>query len=108
MVIFLNLLNFIVSFFVGVEVFYLFRSKSWKKLVALLIVWVVFVYGIMVLQPSYLPKGEVSRSSVPAFEKSDLEMQNRLLQPSMTEQERSEHFDKKFDAMDRTRSNDKN
>ena len=108
MVIFFNLLIFIVSFSVGIGIFYLVKFKSWKKLAILLIVWIAFVFGSMVLNPSYLPKGEVSRSSVPAFEKSDLEMQNRLLQPAMTEQERSEHFDKKFDALDKARSDDKN
>lgn len=33
------------------------------------------------LQPSYLPKGEIKRTTVPAFEKKEFEIKDNLLKP---------------------------
>lgn len=53
----------------------------WKKW------WPLVVAGVFIIlynfiQPSYLPKGMVQRSEIPAFEHSDAKIQNRVLQPT--------------------------
>ena len=65
-------------------------------------VWPVIVGGIvlalyMQLQPSYMPKGTVTRPALPAFEVSDAKIQDNLLKPKSGEQydaERQEQIEK--------------
>lgn len=58
---------------------------KWRK------TWIVVVTAIALLvypmvQPSYMPKGQVKRSSIPAFEQSHSEVQDRLLKPPSGEE----------------------
>lgn len=71
------LLSFIVTVVVLGLLFLAFkRKKLWPLALA-----AVFMVVYMNVQPSYLPKGEVKRSVIPAFEKSDAKIQDNLLKP---------------------------
>lgn len=57
------------------------RKRFWPLVLA-----VGFMVIYMNVQPSYLPKGEVRRSVIPAFEKSDAKIQDNLLKPPSGEE----------------------
>ena len=46
-----------------------------------LVVGIVVIALYMQFQPSYMPKGEVTRQALPAFEASDAKIENHLLMP---------------------------
>lgn len=79
------LLSFIVVAIVLGLLFLAFKRKElWPLALA-----VVLIVIYMNVQPSYLPKGEVKRSVIPAFEKSDAKIQDNLLKhPSGEEMDR--------------------
>lgn len=56
-------------------------KKIWPICVALLF---MLLYNIV--QPSYLPKGEIKRSQIPEFEKTEEVIQDRNLSPKSSEQ----------------------
>lgn len=61
-------------------------KKLWIVAVTLLVLFVYFK-----AQPSYLPKGEIKRSQLPAFEaKPDLEIEDRLSKPKDPDQRQRE------------------
>lgn len=56
-------------------------KKTWP-LVTLLVLMIVYMF----VQPSYLPKGEVKRSVVPAFESSEKQISDKSLKPKSGQQ----------------------
>lgn len=79
MVLLLNLIPILI-FLLGALSFW-----KWKN------PWIVITTGAIIIlymmaQPSYMPKGEVKRTQVPAFETKDIEMQDRLLRPPTSEE----------------------
>lgn len=99
MIIFLNLLPWIIliSGFVY-STYGWFTSKSQPKWGWLIGTFVV-VGVLLSATPSYMPKGKVSKLSNPGFEQKELAIQDKLKSPKMTDEQRQEQFDKKFDAV---------
>lgn len=87
MVVFLNLLVALICF-AGVFAAYKLH-KAWP----LLVTGVVIVL-YMNFQPSYMPKGEVKRSEIPVFEKSDAKVEDRILSAKDGEQYDKEREEK--------------
>ena len=78
------LLNLIVPCIILLAVFATWKTKKiWPSVVAVL---VAVTYGF--IQPSYMPKGEVKRSEIPAFEYSDAKIEDRNLKPDEGSDER--------------------
>ena len=61
--------------------------KAWP-----LVVGIAAIIVYMQLQPSYLPKGEVKRSDIPAFDQSEAEIEDRNSKPKS-----GEEYDKKME-----------
>ncbi len=59
-----------------------FYKKSRLGLAGIVVLAVLYV----VMQPSYLPKGNIERSPVPAFSPSEAHIEDRTRQPSSLEQ----------------------
>lgn len=74
MILLLNLLP-VVIFAIGTHIS--IKRRSWR--VALATILILFVYAKA--QPSYMPKGEVKRSDIPAFEVSKGVIQDRNSKP---------------------------
>lgn len=63
----------------------LYLKNKW-----LMVSGIVLTFVVMAIQPSYLPKGEIVRSTPPPFEQSEGEIENKLLSPKS-----GEEYDKK-------------
>ena len=61
----------------GLSALWAIWKRKWPLLAALLVAFLVYA----VLQPSYLPKGEVQRTSVPTFSASDAQIEDRNSKP---------------------------
>lgn len=66
--------------------------------------WIIiglFICNIVLhtLTASYMPKGVAPKMTNPAFERSNAQIQDRNRKPTMTEAERQEKFDEKFNAV---------
>jgi len=61
-------------------------KKIWILAITLLVLFIYFK-----AQPSYLPKGQINRTALPAFEaKPDLEIEDRLSKPKDPDQRQAE------------------
>lgn len=74
MIVILNLLVVIVA--VGAMALAFHLKKIWPAVVA-----IVFALLYNFIQPSYMPKGTIARTALPAFEQSDAKIEDRLLAP---------------------------
>ncbi len=75
------------------------QNAKLKALIAPVIVLVGSLALYSQVQPSYLPKGEVKRSAVPAFEQKDSQIQDISLKPVPGEERdriRKEQYDEKL------------
>ena len=69
-----------------------YEIKRGRSAVRPVIAFAVFCWIYGVAQPSYLPKGEVRRSTVPEFQEQELEVQDRTSKPmSGEERDRIRH-----------------
>lgn len=75
------LLNLVVPFFVIIVGFIAWKTKNWKSLLALPFAWIIYTAA----QPSYLPKGDIQRSSVPEFTPSKAEIVDKARKPVPSE-----------------------
>lgn len=69
---------------------------------ASLIVAVSILVLLLVLKavtPSYMPKGTVPKLPLVVEQEESPPMQNRILKPEMTKEERDAHFKQQFDAV---------
>ena len=72
------LLNILPVLVVACGLLLAFRVKKvWIAIVAIL-----FVVGYYQVQPSYMPKGQVPRGSVPVFEQKELPIEDRNSKPA--------------------------
>lgn len=62
------------------------KTKQVKSLIAPLVVFIVCAVVYTSARPSYLPKGEIKRSSVPTFEHKDVEVRDLLSKPMSGEE----------------------
>ena len=86
----LNLAGFLI---VGLGGYLTYRYRSWKIAVATL----VLLLGYNHFQPSYMPKGEVSKAAFVEPTASDKPMVDRMLKPKSSEEydaKRQAEFDK--------------
>lgn len=79
---------FILYFVLSGWVIYKAKTKKRKVQVFLLSVLVLIIY--MKAQPSYLPKGDISRTSVPSFEASNAPIEDRNRKPVPSEVRQAE------------------
>lgn len=79
------LLNLVVPFFVIIVGFIAWKTKNWKSLLALPFAWIIYTAA----QPSYLPKGDISRSEIPEFMRSDAEIIDNARKPRSSEDRNS-------------------
>ena len=76
------LINLVPLFILIIGAFFTYRNYNRKKSVVipgLLTLAILALYTQ--IQPSYMPKGEVVRSTVPAFEEKSIPVQDRLSKP---------------------------
>lgn len=78
MVLFLNL---VVPFFVILVGFIAWKTKNWKCLLAIPFAGIIYTAA----QPSYIPKGDISRSEIPGFVKSEAEIVDNARKPLSSE-----------------------
>lgn len=71
------LLNLIPAAILAVGFYLTIRRRSWKIALATLVLMALYAK----FQPSYMPKGEVKRSEIPAFEVSTSKIEDRALKP---------------------------
>lgn len=94
------LLNLVPVFVLGAGLFAAWKlKKAWPAVVG-----VVAVMLYVQFQPSYMPKGEVKRTEIPAFEQSDAEIENRNLSPKAGneyDQERNDSIEKGLPFIDK-------
>lgn len=79
------------SLLVAIGILSLVAAYRLRKVWPLIVGFVAIVI-YMQIQPSYLPKGEVKRSDVPAFEQSDAVIEDRNSKPKS-----GEDYDKKME-----------
>lgn len=94
MVLLLNLIPFVVIALAAASVIY-FKTVKVAAIAATVVLLFAFLYPK--IQPSYLPKGDIQRTTVPGFELSNaqIEDRNRKPVPSEVRQERQEQEYKK-------------
>lgn len=103
MVAILNLLPInIILIFIGLIVLF-YEQRRYKLAIVTLILGCGLVYITHAITPSYIPKGTIQPLTLPEFEQTIIPSENRLLTPTLNEQERQERFDNTFDAVQRTR-----
>lgn len=71
------LLNLLVPFFLFCVALVAWKTRNWKWLLIVPVVWVVY----KAVQPSYIPKGDIKRTEIPAFERSDAEIVDNARKP---------------------------
>ena len=74
MILLLNLLPLVIF---AIGAYASWKLRSWKVAVATILILIIYAKA----QPSYMPKGEVKRSEIPAFEVSTSEIQDRNSKP---------------------------
>ena len=78
---------------IGLVIFFIKRKQSRKALItSVVMLAVIMLYGQ--IQPSYMPKTGVPPLRVMPIESTPTEMQDTLLSPQLTTEEREAHFDK--------------
>lgn len=75
------LLNLLPVVLVAIGGYFALKYRSWK--IALGTVLALFLYAKA--QPSYMPKGEIKRSEIPAFEVSTSKIEDRNRKPVASE-----------------------
>ncbi len=82
MVVLLNLLIPLVGLFWMLVFWLTSRKKDTKGTIKTgcfsVVGLIVSIYLVMSIQPSYLPKGEIVKSTVPSFEYKELEVEDRV------------------------------
>ena len=71
------LLNLIPTVVIFIGVVLALRFKKWQWAVGAIVVVLLYYQ----FQPSYMPKGEVQRSEIPAFDRSEGAVENRISKP---------------------------
>lgn len=93
------LLNYLPFLILAVTLFFAVRfayAKSFKKTAYTVVAGLIALFAVNALTPSYMPKGTVPDNSVPAFEPSTAEVQNRLREPK-PEVEQRQILEEKLD-----------
>lgn len=94
MVIALNFAIFFIVLFFGALTYMLRKNK--KLAYTMPVLGLLTIIGYTAVQPSYMPKGTAPRMPQPVFADSDAVIEDRLLKPDMTKEEREAHFDEKM------------
>jgi hypothetical protein len=105
MVVLMNYLWLLVMLAACGLVWFFVMRKSYKSAWAVVILNAVLQIGIAAIGPSYLPKGQVHSAAPPPFDFKELEIEDRLRPPAMTEEEREARQRILFDAMQQAEKN---
>ena len=103
MVLILNILVAVIAILTG---YFLARGivggERRSLILGLLLIPVAWL--IILASPSYLPKGTVTKvAPAPLEVTTEAVIEDRLRKPSLTEDERTEHLDKKLDAVEQSK-----
>lgn len=79
---------------------YLFIKNKRGAAFGIVAVVALFLVLLKAITPSYMPKGEVPKMPITMPEAKELPpVVDRTLKPELTNEERAEQFDQKFDAV---------
>ena len=79
---------------------YLFVKNKRGAAFGAVVVAALFLVLLKAITPSYMPKGEVPKMPITMPETKELPpVVDRTLKPELTNEERAEQFDQKFDAV---------
>lgn len=78
---------------------YLYTKNKFAHIAVVGLTTLGLVLVIKAATPSYMPKGTVPKLPLVVEQEESPPMQNRILKPEMTKEERDAHFEQQFDAV---------